>query len=109
VPFESIQKVVFETREAWEEFKRRVSRYYKKSPYLSKVADMVWSGALLYGDGRKLIKILIQGIPGVRYEEARCPESGDGRKRASDWVKRFASDSHVERCADMEAILEATT
>lgn len=66
VPFETIASVAFWTWEAWETFKRRVSEYYKKSFYLRRVSGFrSWAGALLYGEGGELLKILIEGIPGV--------------------------------------------
>jgi hypothetical protein len=77
VPFETLATISFWTWEAWKEFKERVSLHFKKSPYLSKVAGFrSWAGCLLYGEGGELLKILIQGIPGV---EIRSPGRVDMR------------------------------
>jgi hypothetical protein len=77
IPFETLATISFWTWEAWSEFKRRVSKHFEKSRYLSLVAGYrSWAGALLYGDGGELLKILIQGIPGV---EIRTPGRVDMR------------------------------
>jgi hypothetical protein len=71
VPFETLAVIVFETREAWEAFKRAVAMYYTgKCAYLAHVNEYaLWGGALLYGSGRHLYKKLIQGIPGVSLRD----------------------------------------
>ena len=70
VPFETLAVIVFKTLEAWAGFKGRVSEHFEKSPYLRHVAEArEWAGALLYGDGWELLKILTEGLPGVELRE----------------------------------------
>lgn len=41
LPLETVGIAIFQTLEAWREFKRRVSGHFKRSPYLSHVASFV--------------------------------------------------------------------
>ena len=50
--------------EAWQRFKENVSSYFAPSRYLRKVSSMSWwGGGILYGDGLKLLEVLLDGVP----------------------------------------------